>query len=168
MIRRLSLALLATGLMIVLSQGALAATFSSSTASAATRGGVCPRTVVSLVNALTAIDGRLDVGVSYSQFQELLSRAHVADVRIAAGTGSYACIQNVGLPAERALNAYSHFYKSWSRCLDWYDSAENHARLQFGFKSPTCENGPGHDYEARQQALNVAHDNVRRATNALG
>jgi hypothetical protein len=164
------LLLTTVGLMLVMpavSMGATA-TVGSSTASSTSTAGVCSRTLVSLVNALTAIDGRMDVGVTYNQFQELLSRAHVAYTRIVVRTESSECVKNVGIPAERALNAYSELYDSWSQCLDWYNSAETQNRVNFGFKTATCENGPGHGYETRQRLLDTAHLNTRRATNALG
>ncbi len=130
--------------------------------------GICPRTVVGLVNSLNEIDGRLDVGVSYDAYGNLLGRARVAYGRIAVRTESYACLQRVGVPGERALTAYVAAYNSWSSCLDWYESPVTQNRIDWGANVPTCEKGPGHGYAFLQRQWSKAHANVRRAIEALG
>jgi hypothetical protein len=42
----------------------------------------CPTTMHHFVDVLTEIDGRLDVGLSFRQYERLLSNAHVAYARL--------------------------------------------------------------------------------------
>jgi hypothetical protein len=129
---------------------------------------LCPRTVVGFVNSLNVLDGRLDIGVTYDGYGNLLGRVRVAYGRIAVRTESAACTSRVGVPGERAMNAYIRAYNSWSDCLDWYNSAVVQNRIDWGANVPTCEKGPGHGYAFRQRQWRAAHANVRRAIEALG
>ncbi len=147
------------------SMASLAAAANATTRSSAS---ICPRTVVGLVTTLNSIDRRLDIGVSFDTYGALVSRANVADGRIASGTESAACASRVGVPAARALNAYIAAYKSWSTCIDWYDSPRVQNDIEFGGNPPTCEKGPGHGYAFRERQWTIASGNVRRAINALG
>jgi hypothetical protein len=128
----------------------------------------CPRTVKVLVNKVSDIDARLDIGVTLSRYEELVSGANVALGRIAIRSLSSTCISRVGTPAENALNSYKDAYRSWLKCREWYESPEVQTGIEWGYKPPTCERGPGHGYELRQRLWSSAHLNVRRALETLG
>ena len=129
---------------------------------------LCPPTVIGLVNALSKVDSRLDIGFTVSSYRELLSRARIAQGRIVSRTVSADCARRVREPAETALRNYMAAYTSWNSCVDWYTSAEVESELQFGAKIPSCERGPGRGYESRQRHWARAHEKVRSAIDQLG
>lgn len=109
----------------------------------------CPSTVVAWVNALDDVDTELDFGVTFSRYRTLLEKAERLYKRVRVKTESYSCVQYVGVPAERALNAYIRAYNGWQQCLN----------------NLTCDS-PTSDH-FRQRQWRTAHANIQRATNNL-
>ena len=116
----------------------------------------CPPGVVSFVNALTQLEGRLDVGLSLTEYRRYLTAATVAYDRISWHTTPLECVKSVGVPAEKALNAYGKGFTSWQQCVQ---------KVVAGFL-PNCTSGAG--YAFRQREWGLAKLDVTRATNALG
>lgn len=74
-----------------------------------------------LMNALSVVDARLDVGLSQSEFADYVGKASVAYSRIdidALGKG--ACL-SAGAKLEAALNSYIKVNSAWNDCIyDYY------------------------------------------------
>lgn len=78
---------------------------------------VCTSELESLVEALTDLDSRLDIGLSFSEYSERVGDAKVAYDRIDASVLDATCIEAIGTPAETALNAYIDAYNDWNDCI---------------------------------------------------
>ena len=103
-----------------------------------------------LVNSLSEIDSRLSIGMNYAAYRAVVTRARVAYGLVPWKRTSGLCLSGVGVPAERALNAYARALGGWSQCIQ---------RL-------TCDNQVSISFRQRQWAL--ATPNVDRALNNLG
>lgn len=110
---------------------------------------VCSRDVALFVDALVEIDLHLEIGVNYRKYQSLLLTANRAYRRMNVKAQSLACVSQVSVPAERALNAYFRALKAWRVCIE---------RL-------TCDS-PASE-EKRQREWRIAHANIARAERNL-
>jgi hypothetical protein len=84
----------------------------------------CQRMLTDFVDTVGELDSRLDIGLNYDEYTDQVADAKVVYDRIdfhGAGTGSLDCIQQVGLPAERALNQYAKAAGTWGDCFDDFD-----------------------------------------------
>ena len=78
----------------------------------------CDSQVGPLVTALDDLNGRLDVGLTFDQYDEKLGDVWVAYDKIVWGTlGSKSKCVLAGVHAENALNNYSDAYNIWKDCL---------------------------------------------------
>ena len=77
---------------------------------------VCTDELTDFVEVLQDLDSRLGVGLTFQEYSEKVADAQVAYDRIDARDEEAACIQEVGIPAEDALNAYRDAYNIWNRC----------------------------------------------------
>jgi hypothetical protein len=74
-----------------------------------------------LVDALSELNSRLNIGLSYDEYGD-----KVADVRVAYDDVGFSdadpedldCISEVGIPAEKALNTYASAYRTWNKCFE--------------------------------------------------
>jgi hypothetical protein len=91
-----------------------------------------------LVDALSNIEGRLDVGLNYGEYKQAYTRAKVAYNREPVSQQSYACTHYVGVPAEKALNEYRVALNIWGACFSKPGCSVNSPgvdrRLQFRWK----------------------------------
>jgi hypothetical protein len=70
-----------------------------------------------LVDTLTQIEGEMQVGVSFNDYRSLIGQAQVAYARVPWRRVSLSCLNEVGVPAERALNYYLRAFNSWAQCI---------------------------------------------------
>ena len=77
----------------------------------------CPRTIHRFVDALTEVDGRLDLGIDFNEYRGLISKAHVAYARIPWSQIADPCLSSVGVPSEKAMNEYTVAYNIWAKCI---------------------------------------------------
>jgi hypothetical protein len=79
----------------------------------------CLSTFRQLTRELGDLNSRLDVGLNYDEYT-----TKVGDVKVAYDQTPFkqlddiACLQQVGLPAESALNQYAKAAGIWDRCFD--------------------------------------------------
>ena len=111
----------------------------------------CSVRVIALVDALSEIDGSLDVGVNIGEYRSAVTRASVAYAKVAWKKESASCVSRVGIFAERALNKYRAAYSVWSTCIDNLQQSDCTA---------------GSVGEQVQRAWANAHANLQRAANA--
>ncbi len=105
----------------------------------------CPPQLVALVNSLSEIDGQMTIGLSFAQYKQYVATTHVAYARVAWNSVPYGCLTSVGVPAERAMNAYTAAYSSWAQCI----------QKIYGGLVADCTSGPG--YSFRQRQWHIAH-----------
>jgi hypothetical protein len=112
---------------------------------------VCSLRLVALVDALSEIDGSLDVGLNYSEFTALVRRTSVAYARVRWNVVTGGCLGVVAVSAERAFNKYLNARKIWGNCLA--SAALNCTSGSVGAQL--------------QRHWSSAHTNLRRAVNNL-
>ncbi len=78
---------------------------------------VCPPSVHRFVASLAEIDGQLDVGINFREYESLRRRAHAAYARVPVKRLPHSCLVRVAVPAEKALNAYTVASNIWRRCI---------------------------------------------------
>jgi hypothetical protein len=84
----------------------------------------CRGDIGSFVNALSEIDSRLDIGLSFVAYSEKVADAKVEYDKIEWPDVGLACVRQVGVFAEQAFNRYAKAYRIWNSCIE----------------SPTCTN----------------------------
>ena len=77
----------------------------------------CPDPVVTFVEALEELDSRLTIGLNFTDYSERVGDARVAYDRIDVADLDEACLDQVAVPAEDALNAYVNAYTIWNDCI---------------------------------------------------
>lgn len=77
----------------------------------------CVRELDPLLNALSEVDARLDVGLSYDEYSDKVGDASVAYSRIAFRELEPDCVSRVGVALENALNKYSAVASDWNDCI---------------------------------------------------
>jgi hypothetical protein len=84
-----------------------------------------------LLDALSEVDARLDVGLSQSEFSDLVGDASVAYSRIEADELAADCL-SPGAKLESALNKYSRAASEWDDCIwdDWCTMESIDSQLQ--------------------------------------
>jgi tetratricopeptide (TPR) repeat protein len=80
----------------------------------------CVSELSPLMDALSEVDARLDVGLSQSDFSDLVGDASVAYNRVDADELAGECL-SAGAKLETALNKYSRAASEWNDCIwdDW-------------------------------------------------
>jgi hypothetical protein len=79
----------------------------------------CQDQMGDLLDSLTELDSRLDVGMNYDEYTD-----SVGDIRVAYDQVPFdeandpTCLTSVGLPSETALNHYAKATRIWSACFD--------------------------------------------------
>jgi hypothetical protein len=101
------------------------------------------------IDALGEVDTQLDFGVNFQEYRSLLVSAQRAYRRVPWKSTWGVCLSGVGVPGERALNAYIRAFNSWNSCIQ---------RL-------TCNSYASNEY--RQRQWRMAHANVVRAESNL-
>ena len=149
---------------------ALASVFATSAAlpaPAASRGdagGVrCPVQYRPWVTSLTVLDGSLDIGsldigISYGKYMTYLMKTLIAYHQLPTNRASSACVLNVGVPAENAMNNYVLASNSWGACID-----RIYART-----ASTCSGTGAPGNGSRRIFWTRAHKALERAVNNLG
>ena len=86
----------------------------------------CLELVGPLLDELGELDSRLDIGLNYSEYGDLVADANVQYDRIDFDQlgDNIGCLSDVGVPLEDALNFYTSAYRVWDDCIE----------------SPTCTN----------------------------
>lgn len=79
----------------------------------------CTDTFEPLLDELRELDSRLDIGLSYDEYGDKVADVKVAydGVRFRDVRDDFACIGDVGIPAENALNQYVKAYTIWDECF---------------------------------------------------
>jgi hypothetical protein len=85
----------------------------------------CRKIAGKLDTRLTELDSRLSVGLPFADYSRAVGSAKVAYDKLlrdakAHGGVSEACINKVGIPLEKALNAYMKAHQVWDDCLATY------------------------------------------------
>jgi hypothetical protein len=82
----------------------------------------CHQQLDGLVDVLSELDSRLDIGMNYHDYTD-----RVGDVKVAYDAvpfeelaGDFDCVSSVGMPAETAVNEYTKAADRWDRCFDDY------------------------------------------------
>ncbi len=78
----------------------------------------CATALADFTDALTEIDSRLNVGLTYPNYGERLADARVAYDKIKFKDLDGDCINGAGKPLEDAMNEYINAYASWKVCID--------------------------------------------------
>lgn len=78
----------------------------------------CADALVDLTDALTEIDSRLNVGLTYANYSERLADARVAYDKVKFSDLDGDCIRGAGKPSEAAMNEYIKAYTTWKACID--------------------------------------------------
>jgi hypothetical protein len=77
----------------------------------------CKTTLQPFTDALTELDSRLSVGLSFSEYSDKVGAAKVAYDRLPIGSLDATCINQVGSLEEDAYNDYVHAYNTWNDCI---------------------------------------------------
>ncbi len=80
----------------------------------------CESGVGYMLDAAREIDSRLEVSVSFSDYQDLVAEANVADGDVNAAALDPACNDDVYAPVREALDLYISAKDEWSACNDDY------------------------------------------------
>jgi hypothetical protein len=101
----------------------------------------CATQLQPLYDALTAVDGRLGVGMNFGDFSKAVGYANVAYRRIDFATLDATCVTAAGVPLENALNSYVEAYNAWNKCMQSTkcDDAVNTATLQVIWSGATSQ-----------------------------
>lgn len=83
----------------------------------------CAGQVQPLIDALSEVDARLDVGLNLDEYGDLVGNASVAYDRMDPSKLEPECIE-VGVPLENALNKYIEASSKWNDCV-WELSCED-------------------------------------------
>lgn len=81
----------------------------------------CLDEISPIVTAEQEVNGRLSVGVSYDEYRRLLGRVGVTYDRINVDALSPECLDEAGVPVEKAFNAHSKAENAWNNCLADYN-----------------------------------------------
>lgn len=83
----------------------------------------CKNANQGLLDALQYLDSRLDRGLSFSEYEGLLSNAQVEyDLSLSGHNTTSKCLGRVEVPAENSLNSYIDAFNIWNGCYS--DSCE--------------------------------------------
>jgi hypothetical protein len=80
----------------------------------------CQANVGDLVDALTDLNSRLDVGLTFSSYSDRVGEVRAAYDRMDVNSESLDCLA-VGVPAESAMNAYITAHSTWNDCIQNID-----------------------------------------------
>lgn len=76
----------------------------------------CEANIGEFVNALSDLDSRLDVGLTFADYSRRLGDVRVAYNKIDVNSEDLGCLE-AGVPAESALNFYSKAHETWNDCI---------------------------------------------------
>lgn len=106
----------------------------------------CVSDLSPLMDALSEVDARLNVGLSQSEFSDLVGDASVAYSRIDADELSGECL-SAGAKLETALNKYSRAASDWNDCIwdDWctMDSIDPQLQRKWSDATDAIESAEG-------------------------
>ena len=97
------------------------ATTTTAAAAAPTQGladPACSRKLVDFIDKLRELDSRLGTDLSFESYRTRVLDINVVYEQIAFEQLSPACVEGVGIPAERGLNAHIAAYNFWKNCRD--------------------------------------------------
>jgi hypothetical protein len=86
-------------------------------AEAATLQAECTEQVDDLLEALNALDSRLNVGVQFDVYLGLVGDARVEYDGTDFDEMDIACLQDVGVPLEAAMRKYAQAAGVWNKCI---------------------------------------------------
>jgi exonuclease VII small subunit len=85
----------------------------------------CQAQMGELVDAIGDLNSRLDIGMNYDEYTDEVSDLKVSydDIDFDLNddidpSDTFKCLQQVGVPAEKALNEYAKATRTWSNCQD--------------------------------------------------
>jgi hypothetical protein len=80
-----------------------------------------------ILEDLSTLDARLDVGLDLDEYSDLLGAASVSYDAMDIDAPEPDCISDVGVPLENALNKYIEIASTWNDCIweDTYCSMDN-------------------------------------------
>jgi hypothetical protein len=81
----------------------------------------CEEQTGDFLDALGELDSRLGVGLQFDDYLNQVGDVRVAYDQVPFDDMAAACIQEVGLPAERALNLYVQAGNIWNNCIGNFD-----------------------------------------------
>jgi len=81
----------------------------------------CVEEMSPLLEDLSTLDARLNVGLDLDEYSDLLGNASVSYDAMDIDAPGADCIGSVGVPLEDALNKYIHVANTWNDCI-WEDS----------------------------------------------
>jgi hypothetical protein len=85
----------------------------------------CRQQLEPLVEALSELDSRLTVGLNYERYSESVSDNQVSYDRVPFDELGPECVTEVGIPLEKALNAYVKAYNIWNNCFEDIDCSND-------------------------------------------
>jgi hypothetical protein len=81
----------------------------------------CNSNLGGLIDALSQLDSRLDIGLNFQSYSDRVGDAQVAYDRMDISSLAYGGCLSAGVSAEKALNAYSRAYNTWNDCIGEFD-----------------------------------------------
>jgi hypothetical protein len=86
----------------------------------------CKQQMEPLLESLSELDSRLGVGLSYDEYTDKVGNVRVAydDIDFAEVSDT-ACLSDVGVPGEKALNQYAKAANVWSSCFDDFNCSND-------------------------------------------
>lgn len=81
----------------------------------------CADEMSPLLDDLSTLDARLDVGLDLDEYSDLLGNASVSYDAMDIDAPEPDCISDVGVPLENALNRYIDIASTWNDCI-WEDT----------------------------------------------
>lgn len=101
----------------------------------------CKAELGDLVVELADLDGRLGSGVLYADYSKQVGDASSAYDRANMKSLHILCVQKVGIPAEKALNAYIRASDTWNNCITnlWCSTDSIDSELQLEWAIATLD-----------------------------
>lgn len=88
---------------------------------------LCAEQLGPFIDALHELDSRLAVGLTVSDYTKAVGDVRVAYDRVPFKQMDTTCVQRVGIPAEDALNKYSHAQNVWNKCVQHFLTCPNNS-----------------------------------------
>jgi hypothetical protein len=102
---------------VVVGCGSSGAPAAAQTAATGKIAAACVEQLSDLTNALTDLDSRLSVGMSFAAYGEKVGDVRVAYDRVPFDKLDADCVAGLGKPDEDAFNAYIRAYNIWNDCI---------------------------------------------------
>lgn len=90
----------------------------------------CEKAERRLLDALKTVDGKLDVGMTFRDYNDAVGDVSVAYNNQTAEDLEGDCLGDVAVPAEAAFNQYAKASNKWNKCIQDYDCDTDDLDLQ--------------------------------------